>query len=308
MPPFLHIGYPKTGTTWLQQSILSYHPDIQHLSERPWGDREWIREITYIHEFDFDIERFRSRYDRVATDNKKATVISFEQFVGDPYAGGQNAKTNADRLKAIFPDATILITIRHQISAIESLYKSYIQEGGAGSLERFLEARYPPNRLYVSKDYFKYDRVVGYYQELFGEDAVVVLVFEELKKAKEQFLAKFFAPMGVDLPAHDVINSASDANRSLSSISLLIARFANRFLYSPFNTTPVIPRSKYTKTGKLRRLLQRRLDPLILHRISPRMKYIQPALQNELIEYYRESNHKLLKLVDIPLSDYDYPL
>jgi len=310
MSIFIHIGYPKTATTWLQKVVFPNQPGILFWDAQiPGGKYEWLLDIVNVHDFDFDPTYFRSQYARCRDDHSKPLVISLESLVGDPFAGNRNSRSNADRLRAIFPEATIIITIREQLSILISLYKQYVQEGGASSLGRFLESESVPTRTCFSLDFLQYDRIIDYYQQLFGVQAVHVFLYEELKEEPERFLETLFALFQIDVKGIDDSLLVERPNQGLSTISLAIARIANRFLFSKhFNPSPIIPWTRLFRASRVRRILQQRLDPLVFNRISGSAISIKPELQQRLEDYYRESNAIVADKLGIDLRKYGYPL
>lgn len=299
---YIHIGYPKTATTWLQRHVFSQHPEITYWTSLE--NMKWIRQLPRLHDFDFHPDTYREEILSSIADNNKIIVVSLESLVGDPFAGGYNSRINADRLHSLFPHAKIVITIRNQLTIIESLYKQYIHEGGSCSLDRFL--RLEPYRLHFSMNFLLYDRVIEYYFKLFKESSVAVFLYEALKDNPQDFLVDLFSFLGVN-PKESTVDLGVRSNQGMSLLSLYIARFANRFLYSHRNPGPVIP-SRLTTARKIRHILQGRLDPLMLSRISPKKNLIDEGLKNELIKYYKHSNSKLIATLGLPLQKYGYPV
>lgn len=64
-------------------------------------------------------------------------VISSEILSGHPFSGGIASDDYARRLKAIAPDAKILVSIRSQMRILTSVYMQYLLRGGTMGPELF---------------------------------------------------------------------------------------------------------------------------------------------------------------------------
>jgi hypothetical protein len=81
----------------------------------------------------------------------------------------------ADRLRALFSDARILICIREQKKVILSCYNQYIKKGGAISISSYLNVSDRTRVPLFDFRHFMYHRLISYYQQIFGRDRVLVL-------------------------------------------------------------------------------------------------------------------------------------
>ena len=68
---------------------------------------------------DSAVERFRSRAGDIRREGG-IPLLSSERFAGNPMSGGHDSKLIAERLKAIFEKATILVVIRRQAEMVVS--------------------------------------------------------------------------------------------------------------------------------------------------------------------------------------------
>lgn len=304
MTVFIHIGYPKTATSWLQKAILPRNPQIAFWHVRT-PQHAWLEEIVTAHEFAFDAQRLRSSYaERRANATAQTIGISWESFSGDPFAGGYDSHRNAVRLHAVFPEAKIVVFIRNQFDMIDSLYRQYVQEGGACSLHRFLQLHFP-SRVSFSLDHLCYDRLLRCYQDLFGSENVYVGLYEQLRASPQSTMDDLYEFVGVDPYAYDQDTLQTRINPGLSFISLHIARIANRFVGSWVNPAAIVP---FVKARHVRRVLQRLLDPWLFARISPQVNFLGMDLWASMQEHFESSNRTLVSEHGLPLYDYGYPL
>ena len=303
---FIHIGYPKTANSFLQRYIFPHHPEIEYWNcYRP--RYAWLSDIVTLHDFDFDANEIRLKAESLSS-TAKVQLIPWERLSGNPYTGARDSRIIADRLHAVFPEAKIIISIRHQLNMIDSLYRQYIHQGGSSSFDRFLNLPLE-NTLYFSLNYLCYDRIVHYYRQLFGTRSVFVCLYESFNSSPHDFLGQLFSFMSVKEKSFHNKLFMKRANQGMSSLSISIARIFNRFIYSPsFNPNPIISVRIINSRFFRRFLLQRYLDPLLFNRISGQRSFISKEMRVELNDYFRSSNRSLLNMVDLPLKEYDYPL
>ncbi|MGF1455058.1 MAG: sulfotransferase [Alphaproteobacteria bacterium] len=189
-----HIGYHKTGTTFLQRAVfvpgfgfnsLMSHDDV-------------ARFITDPDRLDFSPREARAQIARRMAGSNLAPVVSSEMLCGNPYDGSREAADFAHRIHEIAPDARILITIREQKSSIKSTYMQYIHRGGTLPIERFLQPKYEIDFHYFSVRRFFYDRLVAHYMDLFGARNVLVVAQEEVIADARAALRRILAFAGAD--------------------------------------------------------------------------------------------------------------
>jgi hypothetical protein len=299
---FIHIGYPETATTLLQQNIFPYHPEIEYWN-RHTPKYAWLNDIVTLHDFDFNADKIRLKAINVwGVETAKIKLISWERLLGHPYTGGRESRVIADRLHAIFPDAKIIICIRHQLDMIDSLYRQYVHQGGSCNFEEFLNLDHE-NNVWFFFDYLFYDRIVAYYQKLFGFNSVFVCLYESLKETPARFMNRLFLFLNIKRLS---VGLNTKVNQGMSPVSVKIARTLNRFVHSvSFNPDPVIP-SALVNSRSVRKLLQGYLDPSLFNRLSDPKSFI--SKKEVLNNYFRKTNRSLLKRLDLPLKKYHYPL
>lgn len=129
----IHIGFHKTGTSWLQQTLFATDPFVT-----PWRSREIAAQIILPNELSFDSAEALRALEDVAESGGGSTgrellrVLSWERLSGSPHAGGFDAAQIAGRLHEMYPDARVLIGVREQRSMTLALYRQYVRDGGGG--------------------------------------------------------------------------------------------------------------------------------------------------------------------------------
>jgi hypothetical protein len=184
----IHIGYHKTGTSWLQKEFFE-NPITGINSIAKYVDRaKWVTEFTkpfYLYD-----EKNLKEYINQSFQKNKVNVFSLERLSGYPSTGGFDSLENAKRIKSLFPDAKILIVVREQKSMIRSHYMEYLKSNGAEKLEELMT----PERFYLIRnpifqlEFFNYNHLIKVYDQLFSKDDVLVLPYELLKTESTSFI------------------------------------------------------------------------------------------------------------------------
>jgi len=253
---FIHIGFPKCASTWLQEVFWEQHPEIAYLGN-PQSIKD-LRQQYYLlnkglatqSDLDFDPNEFRGHIlslmqqviETEYSDSLPDVVgISSEGYSGMVLDGAQRA-FKARALNEAFPEAKVLIIIREQKSMIESSYVEFLRHGGYGSLERFLldpsmsHSYQILNNAFVTNVVmnYRYSLLISYYQKLFGKEKVLALPLELLRENAEVFVGhiceflevSFFMPPKIEKvrPRHSDV------------FSFLLDK-TNRFLKSQYNNS-----------------------------------------------------------------------
>lgn len=108
-----------------------------------------------------------------------------EALTGHSFDGPMDLVRIAQRLKALFPEARILIVIRKQGDLLESLYKQFVFSGGMLNFPNFLNCKTRHSRFDIN--FLKYDNVIAAYRKLFGPEQVEVLPYEMLRLDQQRF-------------------------------------------------------------------------------------------------------------------------
>src|SRR5699024_2447179 len=130
---YLHLGYHKTATTFLQQSI---YPKLEHVNYiKKKRIRRALNQIRLKSKMsEEDIRKISNRIE--VFDNGQPLLISNEAFSASAFAPNKTkkqAKVLKD-LRRIFPesayDVYIIVGIREQVALLTSLYVQSIHHGG----------------------------------------------------------------------------------------------------------------------------------------------------------------------------------
>lgn len=196
----IHIGFHKTGTTWLQNHLFHSASDsFISLSSHKNGPSSLAEKFIYdddgylLNAFDSNNEKINEALQSILNSSPKINrdsyyAISHERLSGNPHSSGFDASIIARRIHQVFPKAKILIVIREQTSWILSNYFQYLAMGGTHSLSKYLNTKYDGKRPGFSPSHLKYDLIIKYYQNTFGSENVLVIPYELFKSAKKSFI------------------------------------------------------------------------------------------------------------------------
>jgi hypothetical protein len=304
----VHVGYHKTATTWFQRRVyprVSTHRPVERAAVR--------RAFLAPGPFDFDpAEALRV----LASAGSPPWILCEEELSGNPHAGGLMglvAKEMAERLRAAFPDAAIVVFLRRQHEAIAACYAQYLRQGGTHGPRRYAfphEGRRgfraapwkaPAFRL----GYFDYAALVKHYDARFGRERVHVFLYEELRADPAGFLAGFAARLGLALDADPRELAGPRENVSLGRRLLPLARALNHFsarnVADKRVVAPLLP-------DRVRRALLEALNRPSLAGAPPDpRRLLGPALADAIAERFAAGNRRLAAERGLPLGRHGYP-
>ncbi|MGH9196332.1 MAG: sulfotransferase domain-containing protein, partial [Acidimicrobiia bacterium] len=213
--PLIHIGYHKTGTTWLQKFLFSNESAGFGLA---FPVAEVSRLIGRPNPLVFDTETTRSLLlegiDSVLTGDLYP-VLSAERLSGNPHSGGYDSAALAERLHDLLPKGKVLIVIRKQADAVLSSYKEYLLKGGRGSVSEYVRPPRDGRIPLFDLEHFSYHLLVALYLDLFGRTNVLVLPYEHFQRDGRGFVSAICEFAGVkaseDLPYDRRVNTAMSA-------------------------------------------------------------------------------------------------
>lgn len=300
--PLLHIGYHKTGTTWLQRHVFNsgsfrtiVHPNQIFV--------DFVAPHSFAHPDATTAAAYRSGCAAAAADGCQP-VLSQERLSGSPHSGGHDSRIIADRLKASFSDALVLIVIREQQHIIRSNYIQYVTVGGPLPFEQYSNpARRGRKRVPSFRfDFFEYHHLIAYYQQLFSPGSVLVLPYEQLRADPEGFVSAIARHVDATAPA----SVPSDlVNVSTSALAVGLKRRANRLLVRDvLNPAALFDGNRVN--GGLRRAAHRmaRTAPSGIHERAENR--LTSKVEAAVGTRYQESNARTAELTGLDLAAWGY--
>lgn len=243
---YFHIGFHKTGTTWLQNKCFLNTDHFNLLNDhiKPWND-ELISYLVTSHPNDFQSDTLLQII-KPRMKNDKINIVSAERLSGHPYSGGYDTILIAEKIYKTFPKAKIIIVSRDKKSFIYSSYKQLVKRGYPGDFTNYVNSHnwfFPIH----TKFYFEHKNTVNLYKDIFGTSNVLNLDFDTFKNNKSEFLkfiSRFFNfDIFIDEKEQNLFINKTFSNRRIRSI-----RFFNKFRKTEFNKFPLIKLNKKTIT------------------------------------------------------------
>ena len=297
----VHVGYHKTGTTWLQRELF---PKVRNARVVPRAAIQ--RALLHPYPFRFDPQVARRE---LLGGGSGCAILSEEELSGNLHTGGLHggmSKEVAERLARAFPDARILIFVRNQTEMIASAYKQYVEGGGSRSIHRFLRpSRAPHKKPSFALDYLAYDGLVGHYESLFGREAVRVYPCEALRRERGAFVEAFAADLGLEVDAGAL--SFAPRNVGYRSRTLRVVRWLNHFhdREIPNSSCWVGVPGGYRIVRRLGAALERLPG---MGRVESLEDLLGAAQVRALEDRYRASNGRLEASRGLGLARFGYPL
>lgn len=306
-PILLHIGYHKTGSTYLQDHF--FKPLNGFSSEIGQNRTRIVRDFVFPDNFYFDSRECRALYQPFidnATERGLCFVLSHERLSGYPPSGGYDRALIAQRLAQTFPESRVLIIIREQVSLIRSIYSQSITDGGDLSLSRFLQS--PEPKLGRSpgfrKEVYEFDRLISHYTQLFGEENVLVLPFEMMVQDLADFLHRISKFAAREIPS-SVPFVVSNQRRPVTM--QYVQRWGNRFFSNnELSRGAVIDIPRFQKRFAA---LERAFRLVTPKGVDERLhRKANSAIKRWVGDAYASSNRTTSSLIGIDLEKYGYNL
>jgi hypothetical protein len=296
--PLLHIGYHKTGSTWLQERLFG-RPEFGF--HAPWTRGEIRGQLIHVDPYRFDPARARAAFEAgiaEAARQARVAVISDELLSGNPREGLSRGRLTAQRLEETFPGARVLVCIREQRSMLVSWYKHHVRAGSALTASRFVRPKRAGFEGSFPSAYFEYDALIAHYQARFGRDRVLVLPCEWLPRDAGDFARRVLD--FVDSPARETPGDEV-ANPGYGGFTITLRRWGNVAAGRDFHS------GHDPAAGRLARRLFHRLDR---HQPDPLQRWcdrrIRTTIYTAIGDRYARSNRSTQQLTGLDLADLGY--
>lgn len=228
--PLMHVGYIKTGTTYLQHEVFSRPETGFALAGGVLNRALLVEHLVASDGYRFDpaetAHQFRAEAETVPTGC--IPVWSDETLLGNPLQVRYHGPVVLNRLRRIGVPFKVLISIREQKSFSYSAYIEYLKRGAHSLLDFIGDGSEQTSfRPILNPEFLEYDVAVRAWQEVFGTENVLVLPYELLRAQPETFMDTLCRFAGVE---GRLGLSGATVNKGMSAKAMVVNRAMNRFL------------------------------------------------------------------------------
>lgn len=296
--PIIHVGYPKTATTWFREK---FYPNIRNYYYVSRNDvAEKILDINV-----FNFEPLKTRLFFLQKYGERI-VICEERILVDLQKKGFLIKENANRLKSVFPEAKVVILIRNQLELFASKYSQYIKAGGNYGIRRYLfREKKDTYRMEEFFSNYSYDKIIDYYFYLFGENNVFVYLYEDFAGNPHKIINSIVSEFEFDVDSNLETKSV---NTRLRWSLLYLLRFINCFTRKRrINKYYLIHIPYLFEVSRVAFLYLNKFR--IFGKPISTKKLLGKKNSRFIINFYKKSNRLLIEKYGlVKIKDYGYPL
>jgi hypothetical protein len=227
---YIHIGMPKTASRTFQYHYFTEHDDITHVGKKKPDPTDFecgfIDTITGMERWEYRMNRDEiiERYVDRLFDSGGRYVVSAEGFsTGTSRSGQVDRYTIAKRLSRLFSDGQIVVVLRNQLDALQSMYRQRLKyHPDIGEFDEWIEEKRDREYQTTLLDYLNYYDLLRMYASEFGHQNLHVLFFEELLRDESAFVGALSNTLGIS-PRPKLIRNRNE-NPSLRTYTLLWQR------------------------------------------------------------------------------------
>jgi len=299
---YIHIGYPKTASTTLQNhlflNLYGFELIGQPLTIENKRMQKLIHTITDCEKLEYIEQEVKKELSVLLATNKTKLLISEESFsTGSSLSGRVDRSQIAIRLKSLFPNAKIIVVLREQKSIIKSYYKQKRKmfPDFELSFDHWFECNKKNMHIENVFQYFYYEKIIELYENFFGKNNIKILLFEEFKTEKKIFFYKLLDFCDVpELYINTILKELLDKhdNQTVTENFLKIQKFKNQYSFFK-NILPIFIKKLIVKKAKSG-------------------KKLCVNMNNEQIQYvnnlYKLSNTNLSERYNLQLNKYGYSM
>lgn len=320
---YVHAGLPKAASTTLQKHLFEEDEALLNMGVYPTCNvgndtlvkslnsiflkdhrvKEFYSRLVNSDELEFDLGSIQVELERLLTDydpNKNKKVVFSDEKITSTFFSHPDVGLKARRISKIFPDAKVILVLREQVDWIASQYRDHpfdprgLDIGRPVSIEKWIDIALWSTEVKLFS-MLSYNELIGLYEDLFGEENVCVLLFEELVDNLPHFSNKLSEFLGVD---------------NAKTLQLLKGKRENIGVSAYFNTYRAFKR-KYLTFGILGKIYKGNVKYFVEKLVSGGEKQvidISPQYVNKLSAIFSEGNSLLNNRRNLGMEKYGYML
>ena len=251
---FLYVGLSKTGSAFLRQEVFT-KLDPSRVCVNPEGVTRAFQEMHAAHYS----SACKNSVEKIVVEafshiTQDIVLITDTSLAGDPEDNFRQFDKITDFLVKLFPNASIIITLRNQVDWLLSLYK-HLTPGLEVSVAKFLNfsnGKFHPkneeNFPNVDAMGFDFAEKCDRYVETFGRKNVHILFYEDMVTDPENFVRRVGDIFGCDVVGD--VNFRTE-NRSFSALAIQLTLYKEKL-----RALLVRDKSRLYQKGWLSRVIQ----------------------------------------------------
>jgi len=300
MRTFVHIGFPKSASTFLQKRIFSKNDHINYIKdpkfyEYLYAKKKVSKKIR---------KKFINNFIKKKFSISKINIVSAEIFVMPNDCLFTHPKDNdwkrilqnkevMQNLKSLPIDYEIIMIIRNQRSWLISWYQERVKRLETKSFKSWLESNEIKNTLKVIDFY----ETIKLWKKFFIKRKISIIPFELLKNDSDKFIKEMSKILGVEIN----INDKSSVKSGMSKRAIIFKRKINilgGILVTFFGKRSLI----YLYFSMINKKIIG-LDFLLSKIFKGKVYY---PLNSKLASHYEKKNKLLDKQLKFDLERYSY--
>lgn len=228
----LHVGLPRTGTTFIQNEIFEKSPEFNYIDRRHYKAK---KERKRLIDNKGNIWYFKKYPDYL--ENDKINIISDEMLCYSP-----RRKKIIKGFKKRFLDAKIIVGLRNKEKWKRSFYNKYVQSGGTASYRYWKKN--------ILKD-FEFKDYIRFLKNNF--DDVFVYNFKDFKRDKRKVIKKMCGFIGINVPKYKDFR----INKSVNKDYIEAIRILNHLYNTNYNHSRIgfLPDENFPKPATIIRMI-----------------------------------------------------
>lgn len=306
LPDALHVGFSKCASTYLQ-AFFEGHPNIFLVNQSHFFaplDHSGYKDGVVPYQ-----RLFKSaQATQVKLESDEHIVLPLIHPVLCARATTLDSIVEVSgRIKAVQPDAKIVLVIRNQVDLIVSRYSQYIMGGGKYTFDHFVSEFI--NCSLDGINYFQnyYSQILEIFQNDFSKDNVLMLLQEELRQDEARFIEDLCSFLSVNVQPLQK-KGLKSSRIGLSDLGLKTVRIFNHWVVIEqklsFKQAKVkIPYSLYKSCLSAMRIIDYYLPKGIK---GDKNRLLTHELGVRIRDEFRTDNARLAKLLGKDLSALGY--
>ena len=298
---YLHIGVPKSGTTALQQTVFMPCEEVLYLGKPLTTVFRRVGELICgiidppEDEWTAGLALFCLRMAPLFAAPSQCVVISEEEFSCGSQVGSVSRSEIAKRLHLLFPNARVLLVLRNQLTALQSLYAYAMTIPGTSFVPFNAWLNEQREALPHSRGFemFDYADLMDVYAGRFGRERIEVFFHEDFSAHHSEFVARLARILGIDETfTRTIENLRMNTRPSLRMVRAMHFRGSRPWVDQVIERLPPI--------------LRRKLVEAVAS--GPALDVSYGSEEEAFVRaYYANGNRRLAEVYGVDIRAADYP-